>query len=281
MLKFLTTETPITICDIGAAEIDENQNFIDNLLNNTNSIIYGFEPNPEEFLKLKQLKNRIYFNTALGDGNIKDYIFFNIPGMNSFLKPNNEYLSLFHGFDEWIKITKTTPIKTEKLDDIKFDHKIDLFKIDTQGSEYEIIEYGKKKISEALCIQIETSPVPLYDGEKNFFSISKQLESLGFILHMFNDIHTRPFKPMIFLPNNPYAGSNNIFQLDCVFIKNINFLLKLENEELAKIILILFYCFKSYDLCYILIYELEKRIKKNLISNYENLISKLEIKKKY
>lgn len=280
MLEFLTTKTPIVICDIGAAEIDDHQNFIINLLNNTNTFIYGFEPNEDEYLKLKQTEKKIFFNTALGDGSIKDFIFFNASGMNSFLKPNYDYLNLFHGFDEWAKIIKTKPLKTEKLDNINFKHKIDFFKIDTQGSESEIIEHGQKKISEALCIQVETSPTPIYQGEKSFSLISGQLEDLGFRLHMFNDIHTRPFKPVIFSPNNPYSGSNNIFQLDCVFIKNTDILFKLENEQLSKIILILFYCFKSYDLVYILINELEKRTKKNLLQKYIKIVSDLRIERK-
>jgi FkbM family methyltransferase len=281
VLKIIDPKTPIVICDIGAAEVDTHQNFINNLFNNTNSIRYGFEPNKDEYSKLKKTENCIYFNTALGDGTEKDFIFFNASGMNSFLEPNNNYLNLFQGFDQWTKIVKRAPIKTEKLDNIKFRHKIDLFKIDTQGSESEIIEHGKKKISEALCVQIEASPTPLYSGEKTFSTISKQLEDLGFALHMFNDIHTRPFKPMTFLPNNPFVGLNHIFQLDCVFVKNIDFLLKLENEELSKIILILFYCFKSYDLVHVLISKLEKRVNKNLIEDYQKIISKLKIEKKY
>ena len=281
VLKIIDPKTPIVICDIGAAEVDTHQNFINNLFNNTNSIIYGFEPNKDEYSKLEQTEKCIYFNTALGDGNEKDFIFFNASGMNSFLEPNNSYLNLFQGFDQWTKIVKRAPIKTEKLDNIKFRHKIDIFKIDAQGSESEIIEHGKKKISEALCVQIEASPTPLYSGEKTFSSISKQLEDLGFTLHMFNDIHTRPFKPMTFLPNNPFVGLNHIFQLDCVFVKNIDFLLKLENEELSKITLILFYCFKSYDLVHVLISELEKRVNKNLIEDYQKIVSKLKIEKKY
>jgi len=281
VLEIIKTKKPLVICDIGAAEIDTHQNFISELFNNTNSIIYGFEPNKDEYSKLKQTEKNIYFETALGDGTEKDFFFFNVPGMNSFLEPNNDYLNLFPGFDQWTRIIKKIPIKTEKLDNIKFQHKIDFFKIDTQGSESEIIEHGKEKISEALCIQIETSPTPLYSGEKTFAVICKQLEDLGFVLHMFNDIHTRPFKPMSFLPENPYVGLNHIFQLDCVFIKNIDFLLRLEDEELSKIILILYYCFKSYDLVYVLINELEKRVKKNLIQDYQKIVSNLKIEKKY
>ena len=76
----------------------------------------------------------------------------------------------------------------------------------------EIIKNGKNKISEALVIQIETSPTPLYHGEKPFSFICNQLENLGFNLHMFNRIHNRSFKPMIF-DNSIYSGLYHLFQL--------------------------------------------------------------------
>jgi FkbM family methyltransferase len=158
VLKIIDPKTPVVICDIGAAEVDTHQNFINNLFNNTNCIRYGFEPNKDEYSKLEQTENCIYFNTALGDGREKDFIFFNAPGMNSFLEPNNNYLNLFQGFDQWTKIVKREPIKTERLDNIKFQHKIDLFKIDTQGLEYEIIEHGKKKYQKRFVFKLKHHP---------------------------------------------------------------------------------------------------------------------------
>ena len=50
--KLIKTETPTVICDIGASSIDPTDH-IDNLINNTNCILYGFEPNKTEFEKLK------------------------------------------------------------------------------------------------------------------------------------------------------------------------------------------------------------------------------------
>ena len=49
MFKIINTKKPIVICDIGAANLDSHQNFINDLFNNTNSIIYGFEANEKEY----------------------------------------------------------------------------------------------------------------------------------------------------------------------------------------------------------------------------------------
>jgi hypothetical protein len=55
--KLIETKTPTIICDIGASPVDPTP-FIDDLINNTNCILYGFEPNEEEFKKLKQTEKK-------------------------------------------------------------------------------------------------------------------------------------------------------------------------------------------------------------------------------
>ena len=49
-MDFIKNLEPIIICDIGASPFTET-GFIDNLFNNTNSKIVGFEPNNLEFQK--------------------------------------------------------------------------------------------------------------------------------------------------------------------------------------------------------------------------------------
>ena len=215
-MDFIKNLEPIIICDIGASRFTETD-FIDDLFDNTNSKIVGFEPNNLEFQKLSNNSRKKYFNFAIGDGKNHELNICTSPSMTSFLVPNYDYLKLFHGFEEWTKILKKENIKTKKLDDL--DIKIDFLKIDTQGYESEIIKYGNHKIKNSLVIQIETSPIPLYKNEKPFSYVAQQLEELGFVLHMFNKINSRTFKPMT-IENDIYTGLHHLLQLDCVFIKN-------------------------------------------------------------
>ena len=200
--------------------------------------------------------------------------------MSSVLEPNYEYLNLFHGMQEWSKIIKKKLIKTKKLYEINFEKKIDFFKIDVQGYEYEIINNGKKKIKESLVVQIETSPIPLYKNEKTFSYICNQLENLDFELHMFNNIHTRYFKP--FVPNNTtYSGLHHLFQLDCIFIKKLNFISNLNIEELKKFILISLYSLKSYDLTLLLLNKLSKLTQINYSNKLKDFLKDKIMVKKY
>ena len=278
--KLIKTERPIVICDIGASPIDATP-FIDDLINNTNSILYGFEPNEEEFKKLNQSERKKYFDIAVGNGKTETLNICEAPGMTSILEPDLQYLNLFHGMAEWAKIIKKINIQTKKLDEINFKEKIDFFKIDVQGYEYEIINHGKKKIEESLIVQIETSPIPLYKNEKPFSYICSTLEELGFNLHMFNQINTRCFKPMTVQEDIYAGGINHLFQLDCVFIKNLNLIDTLGVEKLKKLALILFYSFKSYDIADMLVERISEIESVNYIEQYRDHLKTIKINRNY
>lgn len=60
---------------------------------------------------------------------------------------------------------------------------VTFLKIDVQGFEYEVLR-GADKILDELCgVQLETSLVPLYQGEKPFRFMLDFMESRGFELH--------------------------------------------------------------------------------------------------
>ena len=278
MIDFIKNNSPIIICDIGAAPIDKTE-FIDELFNNTNSKLIGFEPNEEEFTKLeKNNPRKTFYDYAIGDGTEKYLNICKGVGMSSFLEPDIDYLNNFSWFDDNSKIVKKKKIKTKKLDDVK--EKIDLLKIDVQGYEYEIIQHGKEKIKNSLVIQLETSPIPLYKNEKTSSEVINQLEKLGFSLHMFNKVNTKPFKPMK-INNSIYQGLHHLFQLDCVMINNFQNIDSFSKEDLTKLILIMFYSFKSYDFVDYLIRIMDKKFNLNLIEQYRKLSSSFKIIKKY
>ena len=52
-MNFIKNESKIYICDIGASPCDPTEH-LEDLLKNTDSFLYGFEPSEKEFNKLKQ-----------------------------------------------------------------------------------------------------------------------------------------------------------------------------------------------------------------------------------
>ena len=63
---------------------------------------------------------------------------------------------------------------------------------------------------------------------------------------MFSKIETRAFAPMI-INDNLKAGLHYLYQLDCVFVKKFKIINQFDEEELKKLIHIMFYGFKAYD----------------------------------
>jgi len=278
MLNFIKNKTPIIICDIGASPIDKTD-FIENLYENTFSKLIGFEPNPDAYEQLdKTDKNKIFYNFAIGDGYKKILNICRAPGMSSFLEPNLNYLSKFHNFDRYAEIIKKIKVQTKKLSSLG--QEIDFLKIDVQGYESEIISHNIDEIQKVKVLQIETSPTPLYKNEKSFSKILSRLEDLGFSLHMFNNINTRTFKPLI-IEKNIYKGLHHLFQLDCVLIKNFSEIEKLKKEDLIKLILILFYSFNSIDLVDFLITLCDKKFNTNFLKEFRNLGQRIKITRKY
>ena len=234
-MDFFKPDSPIVIVDVGASALDDYQDVISKITAQTDHIVYGFEPNREEFLKLTSNNEKRFFNVALGDG--KEAIFrrYVAPGLNSCLKPNHDYLNLFFGFKDWTKPIDATPIQTHRLDDIDEIKTVDFCKIDVQGLEGVIISNGTEKLSHAVCIQAELSPHPLYEGEESFATVCAKLEALGFQLHMFNEIHKRAFQPFKFDKADPRLGLRHLFRLDCVFIPKVSRFDMLTGEQLKKL----------------------------------------------
>ena len=278
-MKFIKNNSEIIVCDIGASPCDATEH-IEELLNNTKSFLYGFEPNEEEFNKLKISDKKKFLQKAIGDGSDQFLNICSYPGWTSFLEPDTEYIKKFHNFENASKIINKVSVKTEKLDDIDFEKKIDFFKIDTQGFESIIIENGLKTISDALVVQLELSPVPIYKNEKNLSYVSNLMEKLNFNLNMFYKINTRTFKPMI-IENNTGIGLHTIFQLDCVFVKSYKEIEKFDEEKLKKLILIMFYCYKSYDFVDYLINKLDNLLGTNYIEDFRKFMPSIKITKKY
>jgi len=126
-----------------------------------NSHILAFEPNPLSFEILEEnvnsngLDNIQLINKAISsDNSIKDFY---IDNSNNQWYSNSSFLK-----NSWSGKESTKNIKVEctRLDDyVKDINKIDMLKIDTEGSEYEILNSHKQILSKVNNISVEYHPV--------------------------------------------------------------------------------------------------------------------------
>ena len=115
-------------------------------------------------------------------------------------------------------VEKTIDIETRRLDDVvKYEEiKIELLKIDTQGSEFEILSALGKHRPFLICAECATTEI--YKGQKTLFAVGSLLENLGYFpLHLMdghlvskNSSNWRNsiqlYGDVIFVPNNSAQG---------------------------------------------------------------------------
>lgn len=186
-----------TLIDIGAAGGAHKRwsYFSDSLR------IVGFEPDEKEFVKLKNSDREIWFNSALSDSKGKRILHITKSQTNtSFLMPNQELLKqLQWSPNEPITdhdILKEVEVECDSLDNILNSQNVhpDYLKLDTQGSELDILKGADRVLLEDLLIaEIEVEFAPIYKDQPLFADIDAFLRERGFTLQdLGNFLYMKP-----------------------------------------------------------------------------------------
>ena len=264
----------ISLLDVGAMKTNEPDRY-ESLFKSNLIEVVGFEANLSEYIKLKNKKNEKYLNYCLGDGTEKTLYVTKYPGCTSLYEPNPDIINLFTGIgtdDGNFTVIEKRKIKTHKLKEIKEINKVDVVKIDTQGSELDILKNFEKKIKEVLIIESEVEFVELYKDQPLFFDMQNFLSKNGFVLHKLIDIGGRPFRPWT-VNNNPAIPISQLLWADAIFVRDFSKLDKFSDEDLLKISLFLHEIYNSYDLCYYFLREYDQRNKLKLSEIYRKYIN--------
>jgi FkbM family methyltransferase len=201
---------PVTIFDVGACtgEVTFKYNYLF-----TNSIIYSFEPFIPSFEILQKntskLPNIKCFNVALS--NMSGQVDFHVNksyATCSILATHPDSSKNWN--EEALCTTQKIKIKSITLDDFVAQNqieKIDILKLDTQGTEYQIIEGASKSIEhkKISLIYLEIITMPTYQQQKEFDEILLLLRSKGFVLYN--------------LYNFSYTNLGELRQVDAIFVR--------------------------------------------------------------
>ena len=237
-LKELNFRDKITLIDIGARSgLNKPFSYIDEKYLN----IIGFEPDFDEYKKLKKTyKNRKYFNYAI-DRKIKRSKFFLLKDepASSLYKPNNNIGYKFEKQHfEKRSIKKIINLNTNKLDNYKDEiKKIDFLKIDTQGSEFDILEGANNILKNQIPIILtETWSEDIYQKAKKFYDIARFLDNYGFRAIKIDDAANWRYRSDLKFSDfdEPVRVGYEI-----LFIKKTELLLKKQFKEIVKIAILL------------------------------------------
>lgn len=106
-------------------------------------------------------------------------------GLSSLLDINKEEISKYHSIDSWGGVVKTVSIPALTLDQAaeRYHFRDCAFmKLDTQGTELDILKSGPKTLSSVCAVYIESELIPLYKGQPLFGEVHAFLEKHGFRL---------------------------------------------------------------------------------------------------
>ena len=157
------------------------------------STIYSFEPLSKEYeiLKNKNIKNLKPFNIGFSNKKTKEKFFVNQSSATSSLLPLSENAEKLWQIKQ-LKNIDTIICNFDTLDnfcnerDIKT---IDFMKIDTQGSEYLVLDGAKELLSNKAIrnIQLEVILGDTYKGQKTIGFYISLLENYGYKLKIMTD----------------------------------------------------------------------------------------------
>lgn len=141
-----------------------------------NGLIISFEPDPENFAKLRdrsKIDNKwIVLDYALGkERRFLDFNIMKSSVFNSFLEPDNAKIQEFERDNS---VIKTIKIETKRLDELikeiknNYEFKNVFLKIDTQGFDLEVLAGASGCINQIRGIQTEVSVLPIYKNMPAF-----------------------------------------------------------------------------------------------------------------
>jgi FkbM family methyltransferase len=218
--------------------------------------VIGFEPLPAECEKLNALAlpGRRYLPYAVADGNRRRFFVTNTGMTSSLLQPNLKLAQRFNNLAELMQVVSTPDVDTVRLDDV---HEIraqgcDLLKLDTQGSEAEILAHASETLKRCLIVQTEVEFVPLYEEQPLFAEVDQLLRSRGFMFHRFLGMAGRTYSPLM-VNGNPNAALSQMLWSDAVYVPDLARLDRLEPNALLKLAALLHEVYGSLDLCHVVL----------------------------
>jgi len=193
IMSLLNAQRLTEVVDIGANPIDGDPPYRP-MLQAGLCRVTGFEPQEEALasLQLRKGANERYFPYVIGDGGHHSLYICEQSGLTSLLEPDPHKLAYYSDLEIGGVVSKRIDgLQTQRLDDIEEIDRIDLLKIDVQGSELAIFQNGQKRLSSAVAIQTEVAFLTIYKNQPTLGDIDVALRALGFIPHTF--IHAKAF----------------------------------------------------------------------------------------
>jgi FkbM family methyltransferase len=267
LLEFFPEGFLINIVDIGAA-LSERPSY-QGIVNAGRGRIIGFEPDAAECRRLNERYGspHQFFPHFVGDGNPGVFHETNWNLTGSLLEPNRALARSFANLDELLQPKAQHAVSTSRLDDIPGIDDVDFIKIDIQGAELMVFRNAPRIMAQTLMIQTEVEFVEIYKGQPLFADVDTFLRQSGYQFHTFLGFGMRAFKPLT-KSADPNAGFNQLLWSDAIYLRDWLRFDVLATLKLKKLAVLVHDILGSYDLCHVVLEEIDRREARSLAPRY-------------
>jgi FkbM family methyltransferase len=250
----LAPERLTEIVDIGANPIDGDPPY-KAMLKAGLCRVTGFEPQERALAELEARRgpNERYLPYVIADGNPHTLHICRYSGLTSLLEPNRAVTGLYRDLGPNSEvIERREGLQTRRLDDIAEIERIDLLKIDVQGSELMIFQNGRNLLARAVAIQTEVSFLPIYHGQPSHGEIDGELRALGFVPHRY--IHAK-----VFSMAGRQEMSQQLIDGDILYLRDFTRPDLMDNDQLEQLAAICAHCYGAPDIAGLCLAALQQR----------------------
>lgn len=271
----LLKNSPITLVDVGASGgVHKRWNPYKAVLK---SIL--FEPDTEEYKKLiaNNLENTLVINSALAEkSKMVDFNICKWQQVSSIYAPNHSVLDRYEDSNRF-EIDRTITIEADSIDNLlqkENVEEIDFIKIDTQGSELDILKGATKYFESLIGIEVEVEFIELYQKQPLFSEVNKFIESKGFSLI---DLRKCYWKRK---GKNSDNRKGQLIYADALYLKEPENIVNLNNIDQEKIIksIYIYLAYGYHDLALSLLSLSEKNdlLSEDLLQSIRELLNQHE-----
>ncbi len=171
---------PVVIVDVGCRwGVDSKWSAL------PGAVIVGFDPDPEECERLARLSpGQQFVPKALDSSSGKRPLYVTAqPACSSFYRPRQDLVPKYAWFSD-IVLDKVIEVETTTLDAWaeQTGLAIDFLKLDTQGSELDVLRGAVRALEHVTMIETEVEFNEIYAGQPLFADVDSYLRSRGFTL---------------------------------------------------------------------------------------------------